>query len=480
MAHLVLQQHQSHGMTRAGKPSLWIFRSAQGIIYRYSAASIFTLSRSDRKKTSLLDYDGGSLRRDVEAKNAILLTWQISFGHIRHARSSAADLLSLMSFFDRQGIPEELVRSQEWSESEDESSDVINADEKDSDSDSDSDSDNSESEASIDDSFEEDIAMLRDYSLIALTTDRTTFDIHRLVQLATRKWIKENGHLETWKERYITNLNAAFPAGNFENWAQCEPLYPHAKAALLQQPKSKKSLVKWDYLLYHAAQYAFKKGNLSDAEEFSVRSIEICEQLFGEENQSTLITKGLFRLVLKYTGRSKEAEELELQVVEIRKRVLGEEHPGTLTSMNNLASTYRHQGRWKEAEELKLQVLEIRKRVLGEEHPDTLRSIGNLAATYWNQGRWKEAEELSLQVVEISKRVLGEKHPDTLTSINNLAHTLYDQGRTAEAMQLMETVVQVKKRVLGPQHPSFLNSSSVLKDWRREEMQLSLADGQSE
>ena len=55
--------------------------------------------KSDRKKTSLLNYEGGQLRRDREAKNSIIITWQISFDYIRQTRLSAADLLSLMSFF---------------------------------------------------------------------------------------------------------------------------------------------------------------------------------------------------------------------------------------------------------------------------------------------------------------------------------------------------------------------------------------------
>ncbi|KAK3935041.1 hypothetical protein QBC46DRAFT_398461 [Diplogelasinospora grovesii] len=55
---------------------------------------------SARKKSRLLEYDGGDLRRDGGASNAVLTTWQISFDHIRSKRRSAADLLSLMSFFD--------------------------------------------------------------------------------------------------------------------------------------------------------------------------------------------------------------------------------------------------------------------------------------------------------------------------------------------------------------------------------------------
>jgi uncharacterized protein YoaH (UPF0181 family) len=53
------------------------------------------------------------LRRDWGAKNSILSTWQISFEHILTMRKSAADLLSLMSCFDRQAIPEALLREKD-------------------------------------------------------------------------------------------------------------------------------------------------------------------------------------------------------------------------------------------------------------------------------------------------------------------------------------------------------------------------------
>lgn len=64
---------------------------------------------SDRKRTSLLDYNGRQLRRDGEAKNSIIIIWQISFDHIRKIRSSAANSLSLISFFNQQGIPKSLL-----------------------------------------------------------------------------------------------------------------------------------------------------------------------------------------------------------------------------------------------------------------------------------------------------------------------------------------------------------------------------------
>ena len=78
---------------------------------RYSVRQyIEEIQKSDRKSSSLLNHEGGELRRDGEAKNSIIITWQISFEHIHQTRQSAAELLSLMSFFDSQGIPETLVR----------------------------------------------------------------------------------------------------------------------------------------------------------------------------------------------------------------------------------------------------------------------------------------------------------------------------------------------------------------------------------
>ncbi|KAL6714262.1 hypothetical protein ACLMJK_007685 [Lecanora helva] len=394
--------------------------------------------KSDRKKTSLLDYEGGQLRRDWEARNSIIITWQISFEYIRQKRPSASDLLSLMSFFDRQGIPEVLVRnraeignnnrSQEDRDKHNSGEDEEN-------------SEDSTSERSKDDGFKDDIQILRDYLFLS---------------------VKFNGKLEQWKQQYIKNLSTEFPTGEYKNWTYCHTLFPHAKSAATQRPKTDDSLREWASLLYRAAWYTWRKGSITEAVDLSFIAMKVRKKLLGQEHKETLSSMGMVGLAYSLGGRWKEAEGLQVQVMETTKRVLGEEHPDTLTSIDNLASTYWNQGRWKEAEGLQVQVMEIRKRVLGQEHPDTLRSIGNLASTYWNQGRWKEAEQLDVQVMETTKRVLGQEHPDTLTSIANLASTYRNQGRWKEAEQLEVQVMETRKRVLGEEHPHTLTSMANL------------------
>ncbi|RJE21950.1 Kinesin light chain, partial [Aspergillus sclerotialis] len=252
--------------------------------------------KSDRKKIRLLDRGKGQFRRDWEAENSVLMTWQISFDSIRQSRRSAADLLSLMSFFDRQGIPEALLRDE---------SRQGNAEPSDGDDTSDS-----ESPSSVSDEFNDDILILRRYSLISVNIDRITFNMHSLVQLATRRWLEVNGELERWKRQYIRNLNAEFPTGEYENWAQYQVLYPHAKSAARQRPQERDPLLEWAAVLYKAAWYDWQKGNGAEGEKLSVKAMEARKKHLGPEHGDTLNSMQMVGLIYLLEGQWMEAEKL--------------------------------------------------------------------------------------------------------------------------------------------------------------------------
>lgn len=94
---------------------LAITQAAAYIYKRMPRISIATytgeIQKSDESTLSLLNYDSGDLRRDPSASNSTITTWQISFQHIQITRPSAARLLSVMSHFDRQGIPKYLLEN---------------------------------------------------------------------------------------------------------------------------------------------------------------------------------------------------------------------------------------------------------------------------------------------------------------------------------------------------------------------------------
>ncbi|KAJ5372537.1 Tetratricopeptide-like helical [Penicillium concentricum] len=414
---------------------------------RYSVSQYLKdFQKNDREAIKLLKKEAGHTHRDWEAKNSILVTWQMSFDYIRQRYPSAADLLSLMSFFDRQGIPESLIRHQPASS------------ELQSDS---SDGDTSESDTSPD--FEDDVITLRDYSFISISEDTTSFTMHRLVQLTTRAWLKSHGQLDQWKDKFISTLYDEFPStGEYENWERCRPLFPHVKSAMSQRPTSPEYQEQWATLLYRGAWYASEIGNLMDTREMALKSRDQRMILLSDKHEDVIDSTTLLANAYWLEGRWEEAKQIEVQMVETSKAHFGEDHPYTLTCMANLALTFRDQGRWEEAEQLQVQAVKSRKTTLGMDHPDTLSGIANLAAIYGSQGRWEEAEQLMVQVMETYKTKLGNDHPDTLLSIGNLAAIYGDQGRWEEAEQLEVQVMETRRTNLGEKHPDTILSMANL------------------
>ncbi|KAH7114187.1 putative kinesin [Dactylonectria estremocensis] len=413
---------------------------------------------SERKRVKLLGHEAGDLRRDGGASNAILTTWWLSFNHIRSRRVSAADLLSLMSFFNRQGIPEWLLKL---------SKGTVDAPQASLGASTDSESESGQSE--IDSEFEDDVAVLREYYLVTAIEGEDAFEMHGLVQLSTRRWLEASDLEETFKEKYITLLAEYFPSGEYENWELCKMLYSHTEAAVEHRPKKGSVKEKWAGLLYNGAWYASEQGLYIIAERMLLKGRKAFEKQLGSGDEATLTSTSLLASTYRNQGRWEEAEKLEVQVLETHKTKLGPDHPFTLSSMANLASTLWKQGRWEEAEKLEVQVMETRKTKLGADHPSTLTSMANLAATYRNQGRWEEAEKLEVQVMETRTTKLGADHPDTLTSMANLAATYKNQGRWEEAEKLEVQVMETSKTKLGADHPSTLSSMANLAStlWRQ-------------
>jgi tetratricopeptide (TPR) repeat protein len=390
------------------------------------------LGQSDQQLVDLLSEEFETVGRDSETSRAVTETWILSFEQIQRQNVFAGELLSLMSLFDRQAIPSVFLshysKQQQGQEPRGEMQ------------------------------LTKALGVLKAFSFV--TEDKGQgFDMHRLVQLVTRKWLVNKGTMHHFATQAISTVSHNYPHGNHENRTICGAYLAHVYAVLkLEGTGSRDERLAKASLLHCAAGYFDYQGQWKDAEGFLVQATNVRRELLGEEHPDTLTSMANLASTYRNQGRWKEAESLDVQVMEASKRLLGEEHPSTLTSMANLASTYRNQGRWKEAESLEVQVMEAWKRVLGEEHPDTLTSMNNLASTYRNQGRWEEAELLGMKVMEAWKRVLGEEHPSTLTSMANLASTYWNQGRWEEAELLGVKVMETRKRVLGEEHPDTLTS----------------------
>lgn len=221
-------------------------------------------------------------------------------------RPSAADLLSLMSFFDRQGVSENLLRVQGETQNDDSTSEITSKYD---------DNTNSTSELDTDHDFENDITTLRDFSFISHNKDDIVFTMHWLVQLTVRVWLKADEQLERWKEQFITILYESFPTGEYENWAQCQSLFPYIKSAISQRPESHESLRKWATLLYMGVWYTQECGYFAESRDMASKSRKQRALLFGSEGEQTIDSTTMLAHIHRLEGHWEKAEQLFVRPV---------------------------------------------------------------------------------------------------------------------------------------------------------------------
>ncbi|KAH7117472.1 hypothetical protein EDB81DRAFT_892338 [Dactylonectria macrodidyma] len=400
------------------------------------SAYVDEFRRSYKKKASLLNRDGGDLRRDESASNSIVTTWQITFEQIRRDRTSAADLLSFMSFFNPQGIPESALQTYVRKDGED--------------------------GEDLDEDFDEDLEVLCGYSLVAVTAESDIFEMHPLVQFCNRVWLSSFGNTQHWEREFLRVISDRYPSGEYKNWLECKRLDPHIDKILKEEPNSTEDVLRWARLLTNAGWYRWMKGIYVEAEEMNRRALDAREKVLGREHPDTLTSVHILALVLRYQGKYEEAEQMNRRALDASEKVLGREHPDTLMSISNLALVLQYQGKYEEAEQMNRRALDAWEKVLGREHPSTLTSISNLALVLGDQGKYEEAEQMNRRALDAKEKVLGREHPDTLTSISNLASVLQCQGNYEEAEQMNRRALDASEKVLGREHPDTLTSISNL------------------
>ncbi|PGG95771.1 hypothetical protein GX51_08124 [Blastomyces parvus] len=396
------------------------------------------LDDTEENKIDLLSEDFEDLGRYRDAKNPVATTWLLSFEQIRKRDQLAADYLSFMACIDAKDIPQSLLPP---APSAKKATDAVGT--------------------------------LSAYSFITRHTTGQTgqtdqlLDLHRLVHLATRNWLRMEGTFEQWAATALERLEQVFPDLDHRKRSVWRTYQPHARCALelkLEGAESTRINLLWKF-----GKCALSYGMYRDAEKAIAQVMETRKKKLGVDHPSTLVSIDILALVYSRQGRLDAAEELNVEAMKIKKTNLGADHPDTLVSMTNLASIYWTRGRLDAAEELNVQAMKISKTIFGADHPYTLTSMGNLANTYRSQGRLDAAEELGVHVMKTLKEKLGADHPATLSSMSNLALTRKRKGQDAEAISLMRECVQRRQHVLGLNHPKYKFALSTLTRWEAEQ-----------
>ncbi|KAK5023999.1 hypothetical protein LTR13_011017 [Exophiala sideris] len=269
--------------------------------------------------------------------------------------------------------------------------------------------------------FEDDIATLRAYSLIGLGTNAQLFEMHRLVQFSTRKWL---GLREQTKR----------------------PTAENGQQFSIEQRGTRRTAAYMGMGMLASAWW--QQGKYEQAEEMHQQALKAKEKILGVDHNSTLFTMNDLALVLQAQGHYKQSEKMYRQALTGKEKILGMDHDSTLKTMSNLANVLRAQGNYKQSEELHRQALTAREKRLGVDHPSTLMSIDNLAKVLREKGEYKQAEEMSRRALTGREKVLGMNHSHTVTSIGNLAVVLQKQGKYKQAEEMHRLSLTSREKLL--------------------------------
>lgn len=373
----------------------------------------------------------GVLDPDIQAHDGpdpskpLLSTLNVAFDQIQDQCGPAADLLSLMSFYDAQRIPKLFLMNFHSNEAEFTS-------------------------RSLD--------TLLAYSVITSDPKSETFSVHHLVQLAMRQRLSALNAKKKWVSEALCLLSKHFPNGEFESWSSCAALIPHALSVLKNDLYGPAEAIALGILQSKISWYYLQRGLYWHAEMWSHHALENMISAPGVKQTDILNIKSNRVVVLQKLSNFEKAEDLAQEVWEGHMSILGAKHKDTLRSLARLCLIYQQQGRYFEGEAAIRKIIKSLERTLEAGDIQILASKIRLALILQLLGRYAEAEEYAHAVIEGYEKNFGLRHPDTLKARWCLGLIYYSSGKYAEAERLEMKTWKLQTEVLGPDHPDTLKS----------------------
>ncbi|KAF1954477.1 kinesin light chain [Byssothecium circinans] len=385
---------------------------------------------SERDATDLLRRDFEDQGRYRQIQNPVAITWYISFSKIQEQDTLAAEYLSLMACTTGEAVPASLLWPGSTKLATTEALGTLNA-------------------------YAFITERQRQQSRTGVRQHERAFDMHRLVRLATRNWLREHNQWQEWASKALARLVEVVPFGDYDTRETWTAYLPHAMHVVgLREVHEAEDRI---WLLERVGLCEQTLGRYRAAEQALGQVLERREKVLGKGHPDTLASMNNLALVLVNQGKYAEAKAMHQETLALRKKVLGKEHPDTLLSINNLARVLsyqgNYQGKYAEAEAMHRETLALREKVLGKEHPDTLIGLNNMAITLSLQGKYAEAEAMYQETLALGEKVLGKEHPDTLASVYFVAYSLRHQHQYEEALPLYQRAFTGFQDALGPNHP---------------------------
>ncbi|CAC9884800.1 unnamed protein product [Aureobasidium pullulans] len=364
--------------------------------------TLFREQTAEDQSTDVLGQEFEDMSRYPKVGNAVTKTWQISFKQLEIRNHLAFECLKHLACLAYSDIPDTLVFPQ--------------------------------IQVSRLDRVKV-IGTLVGYQFLVRQRQGNLFDTHRLVHLATRRWLRTNEVWRSYVQDAVATLSRSIPYGGYQEYNEYSMYLPHAKHLLGHIDDDMEENEATTDLLSRVAACQRDLGDYSGAER-SHRAVLEWRQINLKYNEKrTLQALHDVGQDLMMRGLYQQAEAMHRATLNMRFFHYGPADTETLSSMRNVAEALCFRGEWEEYEMLSIELAKLSRAWLGSMHPLTLSSFKALSICYCRRGWTKLAEKLAREVVNgrTQAKGLGEMHPSTLRSISQLAMILVHNNNWEEA-----------------------------------------------
>ena len=428
------------------------------------------LSESEEEGVELLNEDFNDEGRYSNQQNPITTTWLLSFKQIQDQNPVAAEYLAFMSCIGEKNIPYSILPKLCPSRRE----------------------------------TEEALGVLKAYSFLRLQGDDgdsdPLFDMHRLVRLSMRNWLRTQNMLEELVVEAATHLNSILPAVDSADRQKGMMFAPHVQI-LCGSPQIYDREIRYELLL-NVAPYLLEIGKPGAVMKLRADVVRWCEENLGKEGELTIMaynhysrsllsehdwesamlysrqafewhekTYGIatsltinplitFLRSLCHLGKSNEAQKLCERVLGELDDQKWEDYDDNLPVWQafvniELAAALQMQGQVEQAERLVSDV------VKNSEIEDMfgglllLTSLHKLAQLQMANGKFAAAEQAIRRLITIHQNTQRDHHPAMAAHMSNLVVTLIEQGRYDEAAELLPQVLDLRMEIHDQNHPRY-------------------------
>jgi CHAT domain-containing protein/tetratricopeptide (TPR) repeat protein len=232
----------------------------------------------------------------------------------------------------------------------------------------------------------------------------------------------------------------------------------------------------YTFLLNDIGEFYYNQNNYSQAEIFFKKSLQIKNEIIGENHDEFAYSLNNLGALYGQIGRYLEAEKLLMKSLKIRLAISGNNNSKYLKTSENIAIIYAKQGKYSLAEPIFLDILNKIESVYGQKSKEYLIILGKVAFFYRNKGDFYKAETLLLKGIEITKYTSGENNINYYNAIDELGQLYRLQGKYLEAEKLFSKSLNIINEILGKKNKKYVSALNNLASVYQSEKKYSQAE----